>query len=144
MNERLHLVHFETEPEPEDSDRFERSVGRNALQNLVVEREPVEYDSKESKKRPDGLVYAQDQDEFKPFAEAARALVLRALNGDMGALKQIHRQDVSGALVARITARLAEYGDISSIPEAEIDGIISVACGALADAAGVGSNPKAA
>ena len=141
MNERLQSVRFETEPEPEDSDRFERSVGRNVLQTLVVEREPVGHDSKESKKRPDGLVYAQDQEEYRPFAEAARAIILQALSGDLDALKQFHRQDISGALTARITARLAEYGDASSIPVSEIDGMISIACGALAEKAGVDDNP---
>lgn len=133
MNERLQPVRFETEPEPEDSDHLERSVGRNALQTLMIEREPMVYDTKESKKRPDGLVYAQDQEEYKPFAEAARTIVLQALNGNMDALAQLPRQDISDALTARIAARLAEYGDANSIPASEIDSMISVACGALAE-----------
>lgn len=113
------------ETDPSHDIDVERSMGRNALQVLTVEKEPVvqetSFDTHESIRRPDGLAYAQDQEIYKPYAGEAAAIVMKAFIGDFSALDRIPDKKIREALRDRILAG-----------NNEIDKMISVACIGLA------------
>lgn len=131
MNEQLSYGPDAFESQASTPQQAERDLARLAFQSEKAADSVNE--SEASVKQRNGLVYAQDQEQYKPFVDEATAMIKAAIAGNFAILDGLP-PEFSEALRVRIES----HG--GTTPAEEVEKMISVACTGLAQTTrGVGS-----
>ncbi len=107
-------------------DAPERAIGRSALYAVNNVESRITQEEEKTMERGNGLVYAQDQEKYKPYAAEATSIITAAISGDLEALNRISNEEFRAALKTRIESHKG------NVPAEEVEKMISVACTALA------------